>query len=95
MTSANDDAEHTETAARLADELIAEVDLHPDVVGLLAGRLAYSQYGWLTRRIMRRISRREGRDTDTSHDHEYTNWEAVEQFADEFARVLVIRTVLD
>jgi menaquinone-dependent protoporphyrinogen oxidase len=95
MTSANDDAEHTETAARLADELIAEVDLHPDVVGLLAGRLAYSQYGWLTRRIMRRISRREGRDTDTSHDHEYTNWEAVEQFADEFARVLVTRTVLD
>jgi menaquinone-dependent protoporphyrinogen oxidase len=94
LTSANDDAEHTATAQRMADELIAEVDLHPDVVALLAGRLAYSQYGWFTRRLMRWISRREGGDTDMNHDHEYTNWEAVEQFADEFARVLVTRTVL-
>jgi menaquinone-dependent protoporphyrinogen oxidase len=30
---------------------------------------------------MRVISRREGGDTDTSHDHEYTDWQAVEQFA--------------
>jgi len=95
LTSANDDAEHTATAQRLADELVAELDLHPDVVALLAGRLAYSKYGWFTRRVMRRISRREGGSTDMTHDHEYTNWEAVEQFADEFARVLVTRTVLD
>jgi menaquinone-dependent protoporphyrinogen oxidase len=95
LTSANDDAEHTATAQRLADELVTEVDLHPDVVALLAGRLAYSQYGWVTRRVMRWISRREGGSTDMTHDHEYTNWEAVQQFADEFANALVTRTVLD
>ena len=78
----------------MADEVIAEVDLHADVVGLLAGpaRLFAVRF---TRRVMRWISRREGRDTDTSHDHEYTNWDAVARFADEFARVLVTRTALD
>jgi menaquinone-dependent protoporphyrinogen oxidase len=30
---------------------------------------------------MRVIARREDGDTDTSHDHEYTDWQAVEQFA--------------
>ena len=30
---------------------------------------------------MQRIAASEGGDTDTSLDHEYTDWEAVEQFA--------------
>jgi menaquinone-dependent protoporphyrinogen oxidase len=34
---------------------------------------------------MRRISRKEGGDTDTSRDYEYTDWAAVDRFAAEFA----------
>jgi menaquinone-dependent protoporphyrinogen oxidase len=36
---------------------------------------------------MRRISAKEGGDTDTSRDYEYTDWAAV----DRFARELVTR----
>ena len=41
----------------------------------------YTQYGWFKRRVMRAIVKREGGDTDMSHDYEYTDWNAVDQFA--------------
>lgn len=53
----------------------------PRQVVCFAGRLAYTQYTWLTRLIMRHIARKEGGSTDTSRDHEYTNWAAVDSFA--------------
>jgi menaquinone-dependent protoporphyrinogen oxidase len=33
---------------------------------------------------MKWISKREGGSTDTSRDHEYTDWVSVERFAEEF-----------
>lgn len=52
----------------------------------IAGALAYTRYGWLTRWTMRRIARAEGGDTDTSRDHEYTDWQQVEAYADRLAQ---------
>ena len=52
-----------------------------------AGALRYSRYGWLKRRLMRSIARREGGDTDTSRDHVYTDWDAVDRFAVDILRV--------
>jgi amino acid transporter/menaquinone-dependent protoporphyrinogen IX oxidase len=81
MTSAHSDAEHTATAQKLVHDLVEGTSCDPDLVGLFAGALVYTQYGWMKRRIMRSIARKEGNDTDTTRDHEYTDWEAVEQFA--------------
>jgi len=36
--------------------------------------------------LMKHIASKEGGATDTSRDHEYTNWAEVDQFAVEFAR---------
>jgi menaquinone-dependent protoporphyrinogen oxidase len=36
---------------------------------------------------MKRIARAEGGPTDTSRDHELTNWEDVDEFAERFARL--------
>ena len=44
---------------------------------LVAGALVYSRYNWLTRWMMRRIARKEGGDTDTARDYEYTDWDAL------------------
>jgi menaquinone-dependent protoporphyrinogen oxidase len=82
MTSASADEEHTAEARKLVDALIEETGLAPDAVALFAGALAYTQYGWLTKRVMRWISRKEGGDTDMSRDYEYTDWDAVDAFAD-------------
>lgn len=52
-----------------------------------AGALLYAQYGFVKRKIMESISRKEGGETDTTRDHIYTDWEAVEAFADEISNL--------
>ena len=88
LTSANPDDEHTATAQGLVQELLDRTGFDPDLVGLFAGALVYTQYGWFKRRVMRAVSRREGGDTDMTHDHEYTDWQAVEQFARDLHRLV-------
>ena len=91
LTSANPDDEHTAVAQRLVHELLDETGLDPEVVGMFAGAVLYTQYGWLKRRILREIVRREGGDTDTSRDHEYTDWEAVAAFAHDVGKLASAR----
>jgi menaquinone-dependent protoporphyrinogen oxidase len=81
LTSANPDEEHSTTAHAMVQETLDRTGFDPDIVGLFAGALVYTQYGWLKRRVMRAIVRREGGDTDMSRDYEYTDWRAVESFA--------------
>ena len=81
LTSATDDAEHDAEAHRMLQQLLDATGLDPDMVGLFAGALAYTRYGWLKRKIMTRIAADQGDSTDTSQDHEYTDWDAVEHFA--------------
>jgi menaquinone-dependent protoporphyrinogen oxidase len=61
--------------------LVDRTGLRPSRTAAFAGALRYSEYGWVTQRVMRSIARREGNATDMTRDHEYTDWEAVEQFA--------------
>jgi menaquinone-dependent protoporphyrinogen oxidase len=53
-----------------------------------AGALPYTHYGYLTRLMMKAISRRNGGPTDTSRDWEFTDWEQVDQFAADFAHAI-------
>jgi menaquinone-dependent protoporphyrinogen oxidase len=48
----------------------------------VAGALRYTQYNWLVRRVMKHISKTEGVSTDTSRDHEYTDWVDLDRFID-------------
>jgi menaquinone-dependent protoporphyrinogen oxidase len=88
LTSANPDAEHTASAQALVDELVGAIGVVPDVVGLFAGALLYTRYGWIKRRVMRSTVRKEGGDTDTSRDYEYTDWSAVEALARDVGRLV-------
>ncbi len=51
-----------------------------------AGGLPYTQYNPLLRFIMKRISRKAGHTTDTSRDHDFTDWAAVRAFAEDLAQ---------
>jgi menaquinone-dependent protoporphyrinogen oxidase len=55
----------------------------PARVELAAGALPYSKYNFLIRFVMRRITAKEGGDTDTSRDYEYTDWSALDRLAAE------------
>jgi menaquinone-dependent protoporphyrinogen oxidase len=83
LTSANPDDAHTATANAMVEELLDETAYSPELIGTFAGALQYTRYGWIKRRIMRSIVRREGGDTDMTRDYEYTNWDAVDRFADD------------
>ena len=67
-------------------QFLEQAQWRPDHVELIAGALLYTKYNFLKRFLMRRISGSEGGDTDTSRDYEYTDWAAVERFAEMFAR---------
>jgi menaquinone-dependent protoporphyrinogen oxidase len=56
----------------------------PVIFKPVAGTLAYTRYDWLTRWMIKRMAAKMGDDTDTSRDHEYTDWADVRAFAREF-----------
>ena len=75
-------------AQRCIDGFFARTHWHPRLCASFAGALAYTRYKPWIRWLMVLISRREGGATDTSRDHEYTDWQAVDRFAAEFAAAL-------
>lgn len=58
----------------------------PAIMKPVAGALLYTRYNFFIRWMMKRIAAKEGGDTDTSRDHEYTDWKDLAQFAEEFGR---------
>ena len=75
-------------AREIAEGFPAALGWRPNAVVCLAGRLAYTHYGVLTRFVMKRIARHEGAPTDTSRDYEFTNWEDVAALAQRMAAML-------
>ena len=62
----------------------------PPRIGIFAGALLYTRYGFFTRWIMKKIARSKGSpDLDTSRDYVYTDWDRVRRFAEEFLETLV------
>ena len=51
----------------------------------IAGAINYTRYNLLLRWYMKSASEKNGGTTDTSRDHEYTDWAQVERFASAFA----------
>src|SRR5215212_510950 len=87
-------SEHTEEARAqtegYVERFLEETGWHPDMVGIFAGALRYTQYGFIKRHLMKKISKDGGSaDTDTSRDYEYTDWNDVRHFAEEFLEGLI------
>ena len=69
-------------AERWPERFFQSTGWRPPLVSTFAGALRYRRYNWLVRWMMQRIAKSEGANTDTTRDHEYTDWEAVTRFAD-------------
>jgi menaquinone-dependent protoporphyrinogen oxidase len=74
-------AAERDEARRIAMEFCRATGWRPMMIESMAGSIAYTRYNWLLRWVMKRISAREGASTDTTRDHEYTDWTQVERFA--------------
>ena len=53
---------------------------------MVAGALAYTKYAFPVRWLMKRIAKQAGHSTDTSRDHEFTNWDQVTRYAQRLLR---------
>lgn len=70
-------------AARTIDAFCRRYRLAPRRTAPFAGALRFVAYGPLLRAFMKYMSGRGGHAVDTSRDHEYTDWAAVDRFADD------------
>lgn len=84
LAASLDDMDSRLEARRLLDELADDCGLKPRTVRCIAGALKYTEYDYLKRQLMRMIARQRGQPTDMSKDVEYTDWNDVEAFVDEF-----------
>ncbi|GAC1599833.1 MAG: menaquinone-dependent protoporphyrinogen IX dehydrogenase [Pseudarthrobacter sp.] len=58
---------------------------HPAHVGIFPGALLYTQYNFLKRQLMKKITKDKGStDLDTSRDYVYTEWDGVKRFTEDF-----------
>ncbi|MHB8957245.1 MAG: menaquinone-dependent protoporphyrinogen IX dehydrogenase [Pirellulaceae bacterium] len=71
-------------AGRFVEEFLTQSGWNPAITTTLAGGLRYREYGFLKRWMMKKIARQAGKDMDTSKNHEYTDWAAVDRFESGF-----------
>jgi len=79
---------HATNVHQILERFYAETGWRPRHVAAVAGAVLYTKYNFLMRFIMKRISKQAGGSTDTSQDHEYTDWGALDRFSEEFESVL-------
>jgi menaquinone-dependent protoporphyrinogen oxidase len=60
----------------------------PTIFAAVAGALPYRRYNWFLRFIMKRISKSAGHETDTTRNHVFTDWAAVDAFAERVIALL-------
>ena len=73
LSAASKNVNEVEAAKKLAKAFPAACGWMPARIVSVAGRLAYSEYGFFIRWVIKRIAKKEGAPTDTSRDYELTN----------------------
>jgi menaquinone-dependent protoporphyrinogen oxidase len=74
-------------ARKYLAQFLEETCWMPRLSRSFPGGLPYTRYHLITRLVMKWISRRTGRPTDTTRDWDFTDWDAVDRFAMDFENV--------
>jgi menaquinone-dependent protoporphyrinogen oxidase len=90
LSAAGQEPEHLADAARMLDSFLANTGWQPTIAEPCAGALRYTRYPWLKRFVMKRIAEKARGATDTSCDHEYTDWVQVDRVVDELASTALV-----
>jgi menaquinone-dependent protoporphyrinogen oxidase len=84
MTAAGTGERDRAHARAYIDRFVARTGWQPANTASFAGAVLYTRYGFLKRLVMRQIMKARGRDTDTTRDFVYTDWQQVADFTDRF-----------
>lgn len=81
LSAASNDKAMQADARKIMREFCEMTGWRPGLCASFAGALKYTHYGPIKRIVMRQIAAKNGGATDTSRDHDYTDWEQVRRFA--------------
>jgi menaquinone-dependent protoporphyrinogen oxidase len=85
LRTAHERAEAAQQIGSVVDRFYEHTGWHPTHSFPVAGALLYTQHGRVVRLIMKTIARRAHAATDTTRDHVYTDWEALDRFVEGIA----------
>jgi len=85
LSAADETDEARADTRKMVDDVLNETGWTPVRTEAIAGALQFSKYNLPTRVLMRLIVRRHDPKPDLHADTEYTDWDAVDRFAREFA----------
>jgi menaquinone-dependent protoporphyrinogen oxidase len=91
LVASSPDPEDRQDAANLIEAFCEKTGWHPTLTRSIPGALRYTEYDFLKRWIMELIVRHYSGPTDSSRDYEFTDWDDVARFAQEFARMCIAR----
>jgi menaquinone-dependent protoporphyrinogen oxidase len=77
-------------ARQFVDEFLDTAVWQPVLIETLGGAMAYTKYNPLMRWFIKRTARAAGGPTDTSRDHEMTDWSQVERFVQAFIQTVPV-----
>jgi len=91
LTAVLTDEPSRDELRKAAESFFDEARWTPDVTLHVPGALRYTEYDYFKRLVMKLIARHHGGDTDTSRDHEYTDWDALTRFVQNFLDETTVR----
>ena len=86
LAAASDDDDDALGLERCVIQFSQQTGWSPQHIHHVAGAFRYTSYDFLKRWAMKYIAHRKGAPTDTSQDHELTDWADLTQFVDNFLR---------
>ena len=91
LAAAMKDEQSSAELTEVVEAFYRDTGWTPAITHHVAGALRYSQYDYFKRLIMKLIAKHQGGDTDTTCDHEYTDWSDLGRFVDEFVTATQIQ----
>ena len=77
-----------EEATQTLEDFLRAAGWTPTMTLCVPGALRYTSYNWLKQLVMRSIAKERGEPTNTGEDVEYTDFGALDAFADDFLQKL-------
>lgn len=85
LSAAGNDTEDTEGLAKCLARFESDTGWHPARTEHVAGAFRFTRYDLMKRWALKYIAWRKGQSTDTTADHELTDWGTLASFADTIA----------
>lgn len=88
LAAASEDEDDVRGLERCVSDFTHQTGWTPQHIHHVAGAFRYTSYDFLKRWAMKYIASRKGGPTDTSRDHELTDWADLTRFLDTFSKGL-------